>query len=168
MDCPECSATILDVVAEVEPRAATIVNRAQCGHTLTAEQAGALWRSGLRWPLPRVDGISLATAERHRQVYEEGYTHEHDAAHDPNDLTWAAWCLLDAAAADSPHDQVPSMWPFGEERWKPDQTPLRRLTIAAAMIAAEIDRRLMEDRRGQGRRGHTGEAAGVARPSDGS
>lgn len=142
--------TVLDVTAEVDPRAATIANRAQCGHLLPPETVGELWRGGMRWTLPRVDGISLFAAERRRQVHEEGYTPEHDAAHDPNDLTWAAWCLLDAAAADSPHDEVPSMWPFGEERWKPDQTPLRRLTIAGAMIAAEIDRRLMEDRSGRG------------------
>ena len=147
MQCGECSATIIAIDAEVDPRAISLRFKAQCGHEVPPERTRVLWREGMRWSLPVVDGVSLGAAERYRQVHEEGYTAEHDAALEPNDLTWAAWCLLDAAAADEPVREPPKMWPEGAGDWKPDHEPLRRLVIAQALIAAEIDRRLMEQRR---------------------
>lgn len=146
MQCRECQTTIIAIDAEVDPRAISLRFKAQCGHLVSAADTRALWQAGMRWALPVVDGVTLGAAERYRQVHEEGYTAEHDAALEPNDLTWAAWCLLDAAASDSPVHDAPKMWPEGAGDWKPEHSPLRRLVIAQALIAAEIDRRLMESR----------------------
>lgn len=146
MNCPTCHKPIVHVDAEVDPRAVDVRLVVTCGHTIPAEMGRALWRSGMRWTVPVVDGVSLGAAERHRHVHEEGYTAEHDAALAEGDLSWAAWCLLDAAASPMPVSEPPKMWPEGAGDWKPDHTPMRRLIIAQSMIAAEIDRRLMESR----------------------
>lgn len=146
MNCSTCGKALVHIDAEVDPRAVTLRLVATCGHEVAPAQARDLWRRGMRWALPVIDGASLLSAERSRQLHEEGYTPEHDASHDPNDLTWAAWCLLDAAASDTPVTEPPKMWPWEDEAWKPEHTPLRRLVIAGALIAAEIDRRLMEQR----------------------
>lgn len=147
MKCSTCSAVILAVEAVVDPQTINHRFTAQpCDHVLTIEETRELWAQGMRWSLPVIDGASLGAAERYRQVHEEGYTPEHDAANDPNDLPWAAWSLLDAAMADAPVDEPPKMWPFEAERWKAEHTPMRRLVIAQALIAAEIDRRLLAQR----------------------
>lgn len=146
MKCTECGADVLAIDAEVDPRALAHRLRAQCGHVVSRDAALALWAAGMRWSLPAVDGAALLAAERHRQVHEEGYTAEHDAQHDPNDLPWAAWSLLDAAVAEGPVAEPPKMWPWGAEAWKPEHTQMRRLVIAGALIIAEIDRRLREER----------------------
>lgn len=146
MQCRECSTTILAIDAIVDPRAVGLRFEAQCGHNVPREDTLLLWRNGMRWTLPNVDGASVLAAERHRQVHEEGYTAEHDASLDSNDLMWASWCLLDAAASERPTTDAPKMWPEGAGDWKPEHTPMRRLVIAGALIAAEIDRRLMEER----------------------
>lgn len=146
MECRECGTRIIAIDADVDPRSIALRFRAQCGHEVRVEDTRALWRQGMRWTVPVIDGVSLGAAERYRQVHEEGYTAEHDAGLEPNGLTWAAWCLLDAAASDTRTEEAPKMWPEGAGDWKPDHSPLRRLVIAQALIAAEIDRRLMEDR----------------------
>lgn len=147
MTCETCGKPLVHIDAEVDPRNVTLRLVATCGHEVTPEVARDLWRSGMRWALPSIDGAALIYAERSRQMHEEGYTPAHDAEHDPNDLTWAAWCLLDAAASDAAAiEEPPKMWPWGPESWRPDQTPLRRLIIAGALIAAEVDRRLTEER----------------------
>ena len=146
MECAECKVDILAIEAEVDPRAVALRFRAQCGHVVSTEVTRALWNAGMRWTLPVVDGASLLAAERYRQVHEEGYTAEHDAQHDPNDLPWAAWSLLDAAVADGPVTDPPKMWPWDADSWKPEHSQMRRLVIAGALIIAEIDRRLRADR----------------------
>lgn len=144
--CRTCSKPIVHIDAEIDPRALDLRLVATCGHEVPQEVGRDLWRRGMRWTVPVISGTTLGAAERHRQLHEEGYTPEHDAEHDPNDLTWAAWCLLDAAASETPVTEPPKMWPWAPEDWKPDHTPMRRLVIAEALIAAEIDRRLMESR----------------------
>lgn len=144
--CRECSGTIVAVTADVD--AQTIGHRftAQCGHTLPDGQAHALWRAGMRWTVPVIDGISLGAAERVRQVQEEGYTPADDAAYESNDLAWAAWSYLDRAASGETVEEPPTMWPWAPGVWKPDKTPMRKLIIALALVAAEIDRRLLAER----------------------
>lgn len=87
--------------------------------------------------------LLLIAQERARQLTEEGYTTAHDAAEHPTgELAQAAWCYLDLVVVDGPA-LVPGEWPFGASAWKPTPTdPVRQLTKAAALIAAEIDRLL--------------------------
>lgn len=117
-----------------------------CGHVLdpaTARQALAVFAV----KLPAIDGAALITAERRRQRAEEGHTDQADAARSDPDLAWMAWALLDRALAEKLDEaDPPLMWP-GTRPWKPGKTPLRALTIAAALIAAEIDRRLARGER---------------------
>lgn len=90
-------------------------------------------------------GAQLIAEERTRQVREEGHTD--DSEYRGNELAWAAFCYLERAAQDRlPQDDpsVPHVWPMPRERWRPKPSRIRNLTIAAALIAAEIDRRHTE------------------------
>lgn len=89
----------------------------------------------------------LIAQERRRQVFEKRYNPEHDDAHGDGSLLAAGILLacdvagLELANVDPPDLNGP--WPdqlclhVGE---KYGGNEVRRLTIAAAMIAAEIDR----------------------------
>jgi len=92
----------------------------------------------------RSHGADLIAAERQRQIEAEGWTPEHDAEHDRDDLACAAACY-----ATPPHLRPfsgeppggPARWPWERRFWKP--TPddrVRELVKAGALIAAEIDR----------------------------
>lgn len=98
-------------------------------------------------PASIVDGALLIVRERLRQVVGEGYQPEHDREHRGNELAWSAWCYLDRAAKGDYSNEPPQMWPWGPEHWKPGPTRLRMLIKAGALIAAEIDRVLAEERR---------------------
>ena len=86
--------------------------------------------------------------ERQRQIEAEGWTPEHDDAHDSGELAAAAcsYCLF-AADELNPLSQgdgdfyrvIPPMWPFHVSWYKPDD-PRRALVKAAALILAEIER----------------------------
>lgn len=80
-------------------------------------------------------------AERHRQQAVEGWTPEHDDAHDIGDLAVAGACYAAKAAGRGMHraDSVPTLWPWAREWWKP-KDPRRNLVKAAALILAEIER----------------------------
>ena len=104
------------------------------------------------------EGIRLIAAERQRQVESEGWSTDHDVrAHCPGDLSDAAACYAafrDGERSDlyravqHPFDCVlgvdygavwPGHWhPSWDKRGKHNR--LRRLVIAGALIAAEIDR----------------------------
>lgn len=87
--------------------------------------------------------------ERTRQITAEGYTHEHDDAHDDGGLADAAACyaLEASAAASGSNDTAKAvrtwtatkLWPWDRKWWKPDM-PRRMLVKAAALILAEIER----------------------------
>jgi hypothetical protein len=96
-------------------------------------------------------GAEMIVTERLRQITEEGYSKEHDRRHINDELILAAI----AYAIYGRHTQVlekrdmpegvmfadPWPWPMSfDNRENHDQ--LRRLVIAAALIAAEIDRLL--------------------------
>jgi hypothetical protein len=99
--------------------------------------------------VPPITGATLIGAERERHLSEEGYTPEHDAQHVRGELPWAAFAVLDAAAGDAvPDGEPPQVWPWGEDRWPSTQDPLRLLVIAGSFVAAEIDRRLLEQGKG--------------------
>lgn len=104
-----------------------------------------------------IGGVKLIIAERARQITVEGWSEEHDDAHDDRSLAQAAGCYVShyvgtAGVIDRyPSDgieryvdfPVPMEWPeeWDEDGWKP-KDPLRDLVRAGALIAAEIDRLL--------------------------
>lgn len=80
-------------------------------------------------------------AERRRQVEGEGWTVEHDDAHEPGTLAVAGACYAHAAF-DSRLLNIlrkPRHWPWQRSWWKPGD-PRRMLVKAAALIIAEIER----------------------------
>lgn len=85
-------------------------------------------------------GVELIADERQRQMDVEGWTQEHDDAHSSGEMAKAATCYANQAvfAVFSARRQ-PLMWPWSDEWWRPT-TPIRDLTKAGALIAAEIDR----------------------------
>lgn len=93
-------------------------------------------------------GIDLISSERKRQIESEGYTPEHDDAHDKGELADAA-CTL--AMSDRIFEELESrfasrlhllqfMWPFEIESYKATDERIESLAKAGALIAAEIDR----------------------------
>lgn len=92
-------------------------------------------------------GDQLIAAERARQIAVEGWTTEHDNAHDDNELAWAARGYIDAATATDDlwtefPNFIPINWPWDRAAWKPSRGTdrVRDLVKAGALIAAEIDR----------------------------
>lgn len=107
-----------------------------------------------------MDGIQLIAEERKRQIEQEGWTTQHDDAHTDHELSTAAACYAvydtgpDVVLMGDVHDEHPAMepaWPWSfkwDKRRKHGR--LRRLQIAGALIAAEIDRELRrEEQRGK-------------------
>lgn len=95
--------------------------------------------------------VSLILAERARQVVEEGYDGPHDMEHEPDQLAAAgATYALPDQHRDYPGpdgEGVPGTWPWASESWKPaPDDRLRELVKAGALIVAEIDRVIMEER----------------------
>lgn len=86
-----------------------------------------------------MDGAELIATERERQVSEEGWTPEHDDAHDCDELRQAARCYL-VEAHEGASSPMPSRWPWQARFWKPSDDPVHNLAKAGALIAAEIDR----------------------------
>jgi hypothetical protein len=145
MKCLTCHSEIEHIAVTVDPRTAELAFRANCSHELSSDAAHTAWRGGKiaisPVPFPKITGASLIAAERARQITEEGHTPEADAELPSGVLAWAAWSLIDSAGADHPVEQAPAVWPLPRDRWPATTSPLRRLTIAGALIAAEIDRR---------------------------
>lgn len=101
------------------------------------------------------DGVSIIAAERQRQVEVEGYRFAHDDQHDEGELAIAAACYAASSAnsqlfIDSTGDgQVRESggmvdpWPFEKELDKRlKHNRIKKLAIAGALIAAELDRLL--------------------------
>lgn len=90
-------------------------------------------------------GADMIRAERERQIGGEGWSLEHDDAHENRELLYAANCYAFMASGQSRTDvhmryAPPSGWPWEKEWWKPSEDPIRNLVKAGALIAAEIDR----------------------------
>jgi hypothetical protein len=87
-------------------------------------------------------GVGLIAAERERQISQEGWSAEHDDLHAEGILAIAAAELaVDGYANITPpfeRDHCGSRAKYGYRGSKPDR--VRALTIAGALIAAEIDR----------------------------
>lgn len=124
----------VEVAAELRAAAAQMLDLAERLAPLPPTPLGDATAGGL-----------LVVGERARQVSEEGYDPKHDAAHAGNELAWAAFCYLERAAQDRlPQEDpsVPHVWPQRRQDWKPKASRIRNLTVAAALVVAEIDARL--------------------------
>lgn len=82
-------------------------------------------------------------AERRRQVEVEGWTAEHDDAHEPGDLLRAGVLYYNHAAGFYPlnfrEDGAPAGWPWDAKWWKP-KDKRRDLVRAGALCLAEKER----------------------------
>lgn len=100
---------------------------------------------------PTSIGVDLISAERRRQVEDEGHTAESDKFNRPGTLGMAAICYATFACM-SPGIRAgmrkevggPRYWPWHAKYWKPGaddsrESRIRELTKAGALIAAEID-----------------------------
>lgn len=87
-------------------------------------------------------GIELIAAERKRQIEVKGWTDEHDSQHDDESLAIAA-CHY--ALPDNAYPPILNLWPdswdYGYNN-RGNSTRIRDLEKAGALIAAEIDRLL--------------------------
>lgn len=94
-------------------------------------------------------GVCLISLERLRQKEDKGFDAAHDDAHDDGSLLLAAGKIaMDCSGGTHPTD--PELEDDEEADWtdrlaahvlrKYADDPIRRLAIAGAMIAAEIDR----------------------------
>ncbi len=93
-------------------------------------------------------GAELISTERARQIFQEGWSAEHDATHNPSELAQAGISYAAMAATQlkqSTHETCDTTnWPWDYKWWKPTRDPVRNLVKAGALIAAEIDRILKE------------------------
>jgi len=103
-------------------------------------------------------GSELISQERSRQISKEGWSADHDDAHDQRELARSALSYLEhyvsrawtftnelqlPAITDGPKvyrsQEQPDSWPWEEKDWKP-KDPISDLIKAGALIASEIDR----------------------------
>lgn len=94
-------------------------------------------------------GIELIADERHRQIFQEGWTPDHDDQIRSGQLAVAAITYANAHVirqnakqadvSELMHDSMMHLWPWGTQSFKPTNS-IRDLTKAGALIAAEIDR----------------------------
>lgn len=82
------------------------------------------------------DAACDVLAERNRQVTAEGWTPEHDDQYTKRELAYAAEIY---AVSTLSKYEMPLLWPFPSQWWKPS-TPRRNLVKAGALILAEIER----------------------------
>ena len=89
-------------------------------------------------------GSNLITAERIRQKEVEGWTLEHDDQFEDRELASAAMCYAEPGINERSWNLA--RWPWSPEWWKPSSDPIRNLTKAGALIAAEIDRLIRKEK----------------------
>jgi len=95
-------------------------------------------------------GIDLITEERLRQIFQEGWTAEHDDNHTSGELADAGIAYGRAAALQARGESIEMIrsavpagairWPWEDSWWKPSEDQITNLVKAGALIAAEIDR----------------------------
>ena len=92
-------------------------------------------------------GAGQITTERERQVWDEGWTNEHDDKYTEGQMAVAGGCY--AYHSTEPYlgcqqqyrnTLPPPDWPWDAKWWKPI-SPSRDLIRAGALMAAEVDRR---------------------------
>lgn len=81
----------------------------------------------------------LIENERYRQITAEGWTAEHDDAHQEGELLRASVAYYVAAKHGGEFVENAYNWPWDKKWWKP-KSPRRNLEIAGALALAERDR----------------------------
>ena len=89
----------------------------------------------------KTTAIDLVKKEREKQISKHGYTIVHDRQHPKKAVLYGALAYLNSVIY-SPNIGIED-WPFEEESFKPEGD-VNNLVKAAAMIIAEIDKRLEE------------------------
>jgi hypothetical protein len=82
------------------------------------------------------EGLSMIGKERIRQIEQKGYSYEHDMEHLPKNFVYAAQAYLTRNA---------ELWPWESKYFKPSKNMVRNLEKAGALIAAAIDRILLDE-----------------------
>ena len=88
-----------------------------------------------------MNGVKLIEQERNRQITVEGYDYEHDKQESLEELLKAAVCYTKVNYDDINIEDWPQTWDYN--CCKPS-TQLRNLQKAGALIAAAIDKILVE------------------------
>jgi predicted N-acyltransferase len=81
-------------------------------------------------------GIELIQQERTRQIEQLGWTEDHDQYHTNEELADAAAFYV----IPERYGEFSLFWPWDKPHFKSNKSRIRQLTIAGALIAAEIDR----------------------------
>lgn len=89
-------------------------------------------------------GAYMIAVERERQIKDEGYNDEHDQAHAPMTLAKAAVSYILCNDEKKRRIAKTTYWPWNDESYKPLDMK-RNLIRAGALVAAAIDRLLVED-----------------------
>ncbi len=94
-----------------------------------------------------MNGSQMIDNERTRQIWQEGFTAQHDDAYGSCEMLDAALFYAGMACIQLLDPALlcrPATWrelaPQSPEWWKPSPDPIRNLVKAGALIAAEIDR----------------------------
>lgn len=92
-------------------------------------------------PMSR-EGVTQAAqdvlAERQRQIEAEGYTLEHDDAHNDRELAEAAGCYALWGSAYPEKGRCPGAWPWDAHYWNPKK-PRENYVRAAALLLAAVE-----------------------------
>lgn len=89
--------------------------------------------------------IEMISAERKRQIAEEGYHPSHDDEYEGDgQLAMAAACYALESTRRNFHEQVSMVWPWDSSYLKP-KDPITDLVRAGALIVAEIERLQRQD-----------------------
>ena len=78
-------------------------------------------------------------AERRRQVYQEGFTAEHDDSHVNGAITLAAICYAHPGVVFTTKKEPPKPWPWERQWWKPKDYHTN-LVKAVSLLLAELER----------------------------
>ena len=98
-------------------------------------------------------GLEIIAAERQRQIEQEGWTPEHDAAIAASAYALPDYCRHIVRHYDGYPKEVsyPRGWPWDAKWWKPcPGNRIKELAKAGALIAAEIDRLMNAEMKAHG------------------
>jgi len=90
----------------------------------------------------------LIRVERERQVAKEGFTEAHDDFHFNRELAQAAGCYALVAGGCDAENTAARHWPVNwcSSGFKPEGGQKRNLVKAAALLQAELERVIREER----------------------